>query len=94
MRAALPAMNLYPDGNTFYLKQKLAAKLNLMPANLILGNGSNEVLEMVGTRCSLLNLKWWFPNTVLRSIRLLQPCLEQNLLAFRQKIMATISKAC
>ncbi len=48
MRKALTQVNLYPDGNSFYLKQKLAAKLNVTPANLILGNGSNEVIELVG----------------------------------------------
>ncbi len=48
MRKAMASMNLYPDGNSFYLKQKLAAKLNVTPANLVLGNGSNEVLEMLG----------------------------------------------
>ena len=48
MRKALAQVNLYPDGNAFYLKQKLAAKLGVTPANLILGNGSNEVIEMVG----------------------------------------------
>jgi histidinol-phosphate aminotransferase len=39
---------LYPDGNAFYLKQKLAAKLGVEAANLILGNGSNEIIEFVG----------------------------------------------
>ncbi|HYG33474.1 MAG TPA: histidinol-phosphate transaminase [Clostridia bacterium] len=48
MRKALAQVNLYPDGNAFYLKQKLAAKLGITPANLILGNGSNEVLELLG----------------------------------------------
>jgi histidinol-phosphate aminotransferase len=48
MRKAVAQVNLYPDGNAFYLKQKLAAKLGLTPAHLILGNGSNEVLEFVG----------------------------------------------
>lgn len=48
MRRALPSMNLYPDGSAFYLKQKLAAKFGLTPAHLILGNGSNEVLELIG----------------------------------------------
>jgi histidinol-phosphate aminotransferase len=48
MRQALKQVNLYPDGNAFYLKQKLAAKLSVTPANLILGNGSNEVIEMIG----------------------------------------------
>ena len=48
MRQALKQVNLYPDGNAFYLKQKLAAKLGVTPANLILGNGSNEVIELIG----------------------------------------------
>ena len=48
MRKALAQANLYPDGNAFYLKQKLAAKLGVTPANLVLGNGSNEILEFIG----------------------------------------------
>ncbi len=48
MRQALAKVNLYPDGSAFYLKQKLAAKLGVAPANLILGTGSNEVLEFIG----------------------------------------------
>jgi len=48
MRKAVSQVNLYPDGNSFYLKQKLAAKLNLTPAHLVLGNGSNEILELLG----------------------------------------------
>ena len=48
MKKALAQVNLYPDGNAFYLKNKLAAKLGVTPANLILGNGSNEVIEMIG----------------------------------------------
>jgi histidinol-phosphate aminotransferase len=48
MRKALAQVNLYPDGNAFYLKQKLAAKLAVSPAHLILGNGSNEILELLG----------------------------------------------
>src|SRR5271165_5848361 len=43
MKKALAGLHLYPDGNAFYLKQKLAQKLSLDPANLILGNGSNEI---------------------------------------------------
>ncbi|HLZ52993.1 MAG TPA: aminotransferase class I/II-fold pyridoxal phosphate-dependent enzyme, partial [Verrucomicrobiae bacterium] len=48
MQKALAGVNLYPDGNAFYLKQKLAAKLGVEPANLILGNGSNEIIEFAG----------------------------------------------
>src|SRR5688572_24619893 len=42
---ALRQSHLYPDGNAFYLKQKLAAKLDVAPENLTLGNGSNEIIE-------------------------------------------------
>jgi histidinol-phosphate aminotransferase len=48
MQRVLASLNLYPDGNAFYLKQKLATKLGVQPANLILGNGSNEIIEFVG----------------------------------------------
>lgn len=48
MQRVLANLNLYPDGNAFYLKQKLAATLGVSPANLILGNGSNEIIEFVG----------------------------------------------
>lgn len=46
-RKALDEMCLYPDGNGFNLKQKLAARLSVSPAQLTLGNGSNDVLELV-----------------------------------------------
>ena len=48
MQKVLANLHLYPDGNAFYLKQKLAVKLGLAPANLVLGNGSNEIIEFVG----------------------------------------------
>ena len=48
MRNALGKAHLYPDGSAFHLKQKLATHLGVTPSNLVLGNGSNEVLEMVG----------------------------------------------
>lgn len=48
LQQAVAGANLYPDGNAFYLKQKLAAKLGVEPANLVLGNGSNEIIEFVG----------------------------------------------
>jgi histidinol-phosphate aminotransferase len=47
LQKAVPGVNLYPDGNAFYLKQKLAAKFGVEPANLVLGNGSNEIIEFV-----------------------------------------------
>jgi histidinol-phosphate aminotransferase len=47
LKGATRKLHLYPDGNAFYLKQKLAAKLGVGTANLILGNGSNDVLELI-----------------------------------------------
>jgi histidinol-phosphate aminotransferase len=47
IRQALPTINLYPDGSAFYLKQKLAAKFAVDPAHVVLGNGSNEIIELV-----------------------------------------------
>jgi histidinol-phosphate aminotransferase len=37
----------YPDGNGFALKAALAQHLTLSPAQMVLGNGSNDVLELV-----------------------------------------------
>jgi len=48
VRRAAPQMHLYPDGNAFYLKKKLAAKLGVQPEHLILGNGSNDIIEFLG----------------------------------------------
>jgi histidinol-phosphate aminotransferase len=47
MKKALPSLSLYPDGNAFYLKKKLAEKLGVETSNVILGNGSNEIIEFV-----------------------------------------------
>ncbi len=48
VRAALPKAHLYPDGGGYYLREALAAKLNCARENIILGSGSNEVLEFLG----------------------------------------------
>ena len=48
MRAALENARLYPDGSGFYLCKAIAARLSVAPENVILGNGSNEVLEFLG----------------------------------------------
>ena len=37
---------LYPDGNGFELKSALCRKFGLKMEQLVLGNGSNDVLEM------------------------------------------------
>jgi histidinol-phosphate aminotransferase len=45
--AAIPELHRYPDGGGFALKRAIAAKLGVSPGEILLGNGSNEVLELV-----------------------------------------------
>jgi histidinol-phosphate aminotransferase len=47
IRGALGDLNYYPDGSGYELKRVLSRKLGVSPANLVLGNGSNDVLELV-----------------------------------------------
>jgi histidinol-phosphate aminotransferase len=44
---ALDDLALYPDGNGFELKSAIAAKLSADLSGIVLGNGSNDVLELV-----------------------------------------------
>src|SRR6266513_2527136 len=44
--AALHHGNRYPDGSGFYLRQALAKKHGFAPENIVLGNGSNELIEL------------------------------------------------
>jgi histidinol-phosphate aminotransferase len=45
---ALGEANLYPDGGYFALRQKLAQKRGLGPDQFIIGDGSNEIIELLG----------------------------------------------
>lgn len=47
MRRALATAHLYPDGGSYYLRQGLAKHLDVQPDNIVLGNGSNELIEML-----------------------------------------------
>ncbi len=45
-RQSLNEMALYPDGAGFALKTRIAEKFDLARENIVLGNGSNDVLDM------------------------------------------------
>jgi len=47
IKDATTGLNRYPDGGGYYLKNALADALAVAPDNLILGNGSNELLDIV-----------------------------------------------
>ncbi|MEE9350822.1 MAG: histidinol-phosphate transaminase [Thiotrichaceae bacterium] len=48
----LQTLHLYPDGGGFSLKDKLAEVLSVTPEQVTLGNGSNDVLDLIA-RCFL-----------------------------------------
>src|SRR5512137_1544197 len=50
MQRVIGEMNLYPDGSAYSLKERLAqhlAEYDVEPHNIIVGNGSNEVIEFI-----------------------------------------------
>ncbi len=47
IQSVLSELALYPDGSGFDLKQALAKKYGLDAGQITLGNGSNEILELV-----------------------------------------------
>ena len=46
-KSALNDLHRYPDGSGFHLKAALAEKLDVHPQQITLGNGSNDVLELI-----------------------------------------------
>lgn len=47
IKATLSELARYPDGNGFNLKHALAEKFNVENSQITLGNGSNEILELL-----------------------------------------------
>lgn len=47
LRGALGDLAWYPDGSGHDLKAKISQRLAVQPGNVVLGNGSNDVLELV-----------------------------------------------
>ncbi len=45
MRKALATVNRYPDSGGFYLKKKLGERLKVAPGAIVLGNGSDELID-------------------------------------------------
>ncbi len=46
IRQVLSQLHRYPDGSGYYLKQSLSRFLGLLPEQILLGNGSNEIIEL------------------------------------------------
>ena len=46
-REACGKVHLYPDGSAYYLRNALAAKLGVRPEEVMVGHGSNELIELL-----------------------------------------------
>ncbi len=47
IREAAAGVNLYPDGSAYYLRNALAARLGVDGKEVFVGNGSNELIELL-----------------------------------------------
>lgn len=47
MREAIEQAHIYPDGGGFKLRTAIAEKLGFNIGNIVLGNGSNEIIELL-----------------------------------------------
>ncbi len=47
IKKALNTINRYPDGSSFYLRQKISEMLSVPFDGIVVGNGSNEIIEMI-----------------------------------------------
>ena len=47
MQDALTHLNRYPDGSGYYLRQALARRHGVTSDHVILGNGSNDLIELI-----------------------------------------------
>jgi histidinol-phosphate aminotransferase len=47
IREVLGSLHRYPDGSGFYLRRALAERLGVAADAIILGNGSNDIIELV-----------------------------------------------
>ncbi len=46
IRKALDGLHRYPDGSGYYLRKRLSEKFGLPFDGIVLGNGSNEIIEL------------------------------------------------
>jgi histidinol-phosphate aminotransferase len=47
MTAAMEKLHRYPDGSGYYLVEKISQKLGVKSGNIVLGNGSDEIIGML-----------------------------------------------
>tara|TARA_B100000482_G_scaffold192443_1_gene180713 strand:- start:3153 stop:4253 length:1101 start_codon:yes stop_codon:yes gene_type:complete len=55
IKNALKDVERYPDGNGFHLKKTISEKFSITSDQIILGNGSNDILELAARTFATLN---------------------------------------
>ncbi len=48
LRRNASGVNRYPDSNAFELKKTIAAKMGVTAENIVVGNGADEIIELLG----------------------------------------------
>lgn len=48
IKSAAETVHIYPDGGGYMLRNAIAEKFSFTRENVILGNGSNEIIELIG----------------------------------------------
>lgn len=48
IRDSLEGVHIYPDGSSLILKKAIADKLEVRPEQIIVGNGSDEIIKLLG----------------------------------------------
>lgn len=87
---AAKEMARYPDGNGYALKLALADKHQVAPEQITLGNGSNDVLEMVARAFAGPGDEVVFSNTLLLCMPSSLKLLVQRQSWLRRKTMVMI----
>lgn len=47
IKASMEEINRYPDGSGYYLIDRISEKLDVEPQNIVLGNGSDEIIGLL-----------------------------------------------
>lgn len=51
MQKSLSLLNEYPEGSCYRLTQQLADHFNIPAQQIVIGNGSNELIDLIATTC-------------------------------------------
>ncbi len=97
LKTCIQLIHLYPDSSYYQLRKKIAEKLNILPENIITGNGSDEILDLVFKGFVKPGDKVIIPNPSFALYKILSAIyktkvLKLNLKNFHYNISSLLSK--